>query len=237
MTAGSWQSSDLLRRRRQQLGLEAVSPTSSQELLVRGGLIAAALVALAVLIWGGAFLYARWLQGREDSLQPVGAQHQAYTTQLVALKSQIEAEVKANRALANAIVALPTSSVLLAELSRLTPADVQLTGAKQEGQQLSLTGAAASPNSLRAINALQLQLESSPLFKPGGVQVVKILEQSTAQSQGPGAGPTPRLGLSFEIKADFGPSARSSNLALLRVSGAEGLRRRLQVLQREGLLQ
>jgi Tfp pilus assembly protein PilN len=237
VTAGSWQSFDLLRRRRQELGLETVTPTSSKELLARGGLIAAGLVALAVVIWGGTFAYARWLLGREDSLRPAGAQHQAYTSQLATLRQQLDTRTKANQALADAIVALPASSVLLAELARLMPADAQLNTAKQEGQQLSLAGFVTATNGLRAINALQLQLEGSPLFSRGGVQVIKITEQAAAQSPGQGSAAGAIPGLTFEIKADFAPSARRSNLPLLQTNGATGLLRRLQVLQQEGLLQ
>ena len=72
VSAGSWQSFDLLRRRREELGLETVKPASSRELLLRGGLIAASLVGLAGVILAGCFVYGGWLQGREDSRKPVG---------------------------------------------------------------------------------------------------------------------------------------------------------------------
>lgn len=238
MSAGSWQSFDLLRRRRQELGLEAVKPASSKDLLLRGGLLAAALVSLAALIWLGTLFYARWLQSREDSLQPIGAQHQQLQSQLVSLDQEIARRTSANQALADAIASVASSSVLLGELALLTPAEVQLLTTVQQGQQLSLTGAAAPPNGLRAINALQLQLEGSPLFVPAQVQVVKILEQAGAQTPGTtaAAGPAAAGGLSFELKASIAPAARRANLALLQARGATGLLRRLQVLQQEGLL-
>ena len=234
MTAGSWQSFDLLRRRRQELGLEAVTPTSSKALLLRGGLIGAGLVGLAGLIWAALFGYAGWLQQREEQLRPAGAEHQAFTSQIASLNQQIATSTRNNQALANAIVALPASSVLLAELARLTPGDVQLSSAKQESNQLILAGQAVGPNGLRSINALELQLEGSPLFSRSGVEVVKITEQvgGSGTNQGQAS-----QGLSFELKASFAPSARSGNLALLKTSGATGLGRRLLVLQQEGLLQ
>lgn len=236
VSAGSWQSFDLLRRRRQELGLEAVKPASSKDLLLRGSLIAAALVALASVIWLSTLFYARWLQAREDSLQPIGAQHQQLQSQLASLEQELASRSSANQALADAIASVASSSVLLAELAQLTPAEVQLLTVVQQAQQLTLTGTAVPPNSLRAINALQLELEGSPLFVRTGVQVIKIQEQAGGQTAaaavaGPGA-----AGLSFELKADMAPAARRANLALLQARGATGLYRRLQVLQQEGLL-
>ncbi|MEB3173209.1 MAG: PilN domain-containing protein [Cyanobacteriota bacterium] len=225
VTSGSWQSFDLLRRRRQELGLEAVKPAASKDLLIRGGLIAAGLLSLAGLIWLGMGLYARWLKAREDSLQPVAAQHQQVQSQLATLAEQLEKRTAANQALADGIASVAASSVLLAELTLLTPADVQLKTAVQQGQQLTLTGQAVPPNALRAINAFQLKLETSPLFTPTGVQVVKIVEQAGDAK-----------GLSFEIKAATAPGARRANAALLQARGATGLLKRLQVLQQEGLL-
>lgn len=238
VNSGSWQSFDLLRRRRQELGLEAVRPAASKDLLIRGGLIAAGLLSFAALIWLGMFFYARWLQARQDSLQPVAAQHQQVQSQLTTLSEQLDKRTAANQALADGIASVAASSVLLAELSLLTPADLQLNTAVQQGQQLTITGNAAGPNSLRAINAFQLKLEASPLFTPSGVQVVKILEQGAVPGLVPagGAAAGAAKGLSFELKAELAPGARKGNLALLQARGATGLLKRLQVLQAEGLL-
>lgn len=224
VSVSSWQSFDLLRRRRQELGLEIVSPVANRELLIRGGVIATALVGVAAVIWTGTLLYSRWQQAQEDRLKPFGAQHEQFRRQLSSLGQQTERMNKNNQALADAIVAVPSSSVLLAEMALLTPADVQLRTALQLGNTLTVTGLALQANGLRAINALQLKLEESPLFVGKTVQVQSIVEQPEGQ------------GFSFELKADFATAARRSNRALLQSRGAMGLLRRLRLLEQEGLL-
>ncbi|MDP4830894.1 MAG: pilus assembly protein PilP, partial [Prochlorococcaceae cyanobacterium MAG_34] len=75
-------------------------------------------------------------------------------------------------------------------------------------------------------NAFQLQLKRSPLLDPNGVTLVKA-------SRGvAGSGP-----VSFELLVTFRPPISPlAEKQILTQLGAEGLVRRLDLLQREGLL-
>ena len=231
MAAGAWQDFDLLRRRRQELGIEALTPAAGHGLLWRGGLIAAALVALGALGWLGIFAWVRVLESRELALQPVAAKHQQFEARLQAIGQQLGQFTKANQALAAGILSIPSGSLLLADLASLTPGSVQLASVKQEGGQLILNGSAAQPNGLRAINAFQLGLEQSVLFSSDQVQLVKVQEQ---QAQPAAAS---QQVLSFELKATLDQAGTKAQLGRLQALGSPGLLRRLRQLQLEGLLQ
>lgn len=231
MAAAAWQDFDLLRRRRQELGIEALTPAAGQGLLWRGGLIAAALVALGALGWLGIFAWVRVLESRELALKGVADQHQQFEARLQAVRQQLGQLTKANQALAAGILSIPSGSLLLADLASLTPGSVQLASVKQEGGQLTLNGSAAQPNGLRAINAFQLGLEQSVLFSSDQVQLVKVQEQ---QAQPAAAS---QQVLSFELKATLDQAGTKAQLGRLQALGSPGLLRRLRQLQLEGLLQ
>ena len=231
MAAGAWQDFDLLRRRREELGIEALTPAAGQGLLWRGGLIAAALVALGALGWLGIFAWVRVLESRELALKGVADQHQQFEARLQAVRQQLGQLTKANQALAAGILSIPSGSLLLADLASLTPGSVQLASVKQEGGQLTLNGSAAQPNGLRAINAFQLGLEQSVLFSSDQVQLVKVQEQ---QAQPAAAS---QQVLSFELKATLDQAGTKAQLGRLQALGSPGLLRRLSQLQLEGLLQ
>lgn len=190
-------------------------------------------MALGALGWLGIFTWVRVLESRELALQPVAAKHQQFEARLQAIGQQLGQLTKANQALAAAILSIPSSSLLLADLASLTPGSVQLASVKQEGGQLTINGSAAQPNGLRAINAFQLTLEQSVLFVPDQVQLVKVQEQQAQAVEGEAS----RQLLSFELKAALAQAGTKAQLGRLQALGSPGLLRRLRQLQLEGLLQ
>lgn len=179
------------------------------------------------------YTYARVLESQEQALQPVAAEHQRLQAQLAERTQSNKALETANQALANAILAIPSGALLLGDLANSIPVTVQLTLARLEGSQLLLNGVAAQPHALRTITAFQLVLERLPLFQPQQVQLIKLI--AAPQAQAADGQQTP--GLTFEMKAALEPAGTKNNLARLQALGATGLRRRLAVLQEEGLLQ
>ena len=153
LVAGAWQDFDLLRRRRQEQGIEALTPAPSRGLLWRGSLIGACLVGVGALGWLGLFAWVQVLATREQALLPVAAQHQQFEARLSNVRQQLEQLSKANQALADGILSIPSGALLLSDLAALIPATVQLTSVKQEGGQFTLSGQASQPNALRAITA------------------------------------------------------------------------------------
>ena len=88
--------------------------------------------------------------------------------------------------------------------------------------QLLIKGESRGTNAFERINALDLNLEALPDLQPDGTTVVK----AQVDKQG-------RIGFSLEAKLD---PAMKPTPDHLRGLGAEGLARRLELLQGEGVL-
>ena len=228
---------DLLREHRADLGLPEPRPGEARRLLHRGTLIGASLLGVSLVALALTTLRESGLGGQRQELVP----QEASATQLESALNQERLNRRrleqANRSLINALVSLDSGSALLQALVLVTPAQVQLTEARVQGDGLTLTGQAADPQAYGRINALVLALKRMPLFTASKVVLRKASRQGApdqaAAGQAPVAsGPPP---VNFEIQAAFAPRNQLSDLATLQQLQADGLVRRLRVLQQQGV--
>ena len=212
---------DLLRRRREELGLQAAPAAPSQQLLRRGVLLGAAPLVLVLLL--GMFFWWRESQLRAvvAKLEPVANEYDALQSSLGRQRAQLKKLQQSNEALVKGLLSVPSSSALLAELARLTPQGVQLTTMSALGSTMTLKGEAVDPASFIRINALQLALQRSPFF-----QGQACLQRATRQQEA----------VAFDLTADFSPSQSPEVVAQLGPLGAVGLADRFERLKAEGLM-
>jgi len=137
-------------------------------------------------------------------------------------KAQLQ---RSSEGLAKGLVGVSSGSALLAQLSAVTPAGVQLTEVRSQNNGLLLKGVAIDPQAFRRVNGLSLLLSQSPLFEAESVQVVKL------QRDGASGGP-----VDWELSARFGALAPDQQLAVLQALQADGLVQRLRLLQSKGVL-
>jgi len=222
-------SLDLLEQRRQQLGVAPDRPLSWRPLVLPGGLIAAAI--LGVLIAAGVLLSLRQalLSGAVAVLAPQAEASERLRRQGQAQLGQARQLEAANRTLAEAVVAVPSSSAGLLDLARRVPQGVQLSKAVVNGRQLSLAGVAADPDGFIRINALQLGLQRSPLLLPGSVQLRKAERQSAGNDN-------PASTIRFDLEARFRDTVPLLDAEQLQQLGAAGMAHRLEVVQNLGVL-
>ena len=130
-----------------------------------------------------------------------------------------------------------TSSALLTDLQLRTPQGVQLTSAVVQGRNLVIKGKAHDPMAFGRINALLLELKRSDLFDPATVTLVRS-ERAASPNQGQAADRSPLLPVpvGFEINSTFAMLDPKQQLTVLQKLRSDGMARRLQLLQREGLL-
>jgi len=138
----------------------------------------------------------------------------------------LEKSRSTNSAIAKAMADVRSSSALLAELRRQVPESIVLDRLRVKGKILELSGSADQPNGLRLVNALLLRLSASGFFDP---QQVKLSKANVA-------GQDEASKLKFSVAAGFAPDAALSMRAYLPGLGAEGMARRMAVLEREGLV-
>jgi type IV pilus assembly protein PilN len=225
---------DLLRERRRQIGIDTMSSLLGcrGQLVRRGALIGASLVGVMGLLCAGLALRHQAIRAALARVEPVEAEVKTLAEQNGQRQAAVRQKTTTNRELAGALTTARTSSALLTELQLRTPVGIRLSSAVVKGPTLVLKGQSLDPQAFARINALQLELKRSPLLDPRGLTLVKS-ERTDAATSGPAVGLSP---VSFEINGPFAVLDAQRQLAVLRQLGSEGMARRLQLLQSEGLL-
>jgi type IV pilus assembly protein PilN len=234
----SSQPFDLLRDKREELGLldpvEASALTRST--LFKGLAIGIALVGgsltLGVFFWLRSSMQASQI----ERLGTVEAELEQLESRLRDQRDKLTQINTTNQDLVKGLVASRSGSALMRALQVSVPRGIQLTEATEDGQVLNLKGLARDPQAFERINALQLDLKRSPLIDPNQVRLVKGSRQTPqARSGTPVSTATP---VDFELRVGFRPSISPiAEKAILQELGSDGLARRLDLLQQEGLLQ
>ncbi|MCS5693702.1 PilN domain-containing protein [Cyanobium sp. FGCU-6] len=230
---------DLLRQRRESLGVDSLAEALADRpsLLRRGALIAAGLVGTVLAALALVFVSHQVVKARMGELVQYEGQANALRTELQARRTRVEALLATNRRLAVALTGVRTSSALLSELQLRTPEGVQLLSAAAGETDLVIRGRADDPLAFARINAMQLDLKRSPFLVGEQVALQRLERQNEAS--GP-EDPRRRLGLPqpvvFQITAPFATLEPQQQLDLMRRLGADGMVRRLQLVQAEGLM-
>lgn len=231
---GDWPVLDLLRETRQGIGQQTIAAVLAdrRQLLLQGTGVGAVLLGVALGIAGLVFLQHQLVKAQMGQLQEVDAQATALQQQLAGRNKQMAAITDVNQQLSGALSNVRPTSALMADLQLRTPEGVQLLSANAGSANLSLKGLAGDPLAFERINALQLELRRSPLLDPKGISLSR-LERKAEASDKPGGGPMP---VQFEITAPFAPLEAAKLQEVLRGLGSEGMARRLEQMQKEGLL-
>lgn len=230
---------DLLRERRRDLGLDSMAGLLAERRLLvwRGSLIGAALLGAMALITAVVALRHRFIQAEIQKLAPMEEEVKRLTQEGASREAALGKLTTTNKEVATTLTTVRTSSALLAELQLRTPQGVQLSSAAVRGSQLELKGKADDPLAFARINAYLLELKRSDLFEPDSITLVR----SERLNQPNQANASPRLpgqpvSVSFGINASFATLSPNQQLLLLERLRSEGMARRLQLLQKEGLL-
>jgi type IV pilus assembly protein PilN len=235
---------DFLREKREKEGL----PSMAQMLPSR-----AALIRLGCLIGGSLLLGVLGLTGliwfQHEANKGNDAKVEEIKSQIKSVRQRSEqvatsfAQVNgANRKRASDLATLRSSAALLSELQLRTPENVQIKSVQLSDMALQIKGVAVEPMAFARINALQLSLKQSPLLAKD-ISLIKAERLPSVTKPLPvekAANPSVLLtptSVSFELNAPLAILKPKQKAAVLRVLGAEGMASRLELLDREGLLQ
>jgi len=223
---------DLLRQRRLERGLpaEQAALPSARRLLVLGGSLGSALLALVLVSWVLISVRSRIVAAEVARLSTIPGEVQALEGQVRSEKGSLDQLTKRNDGLAGGLVAVSSGSALLQQLAELTPQGVQITEATVSGPALALKGRADEPDPFTRVNAFSLLLAYSPMFKPD-VRVIKLSRE--APPNDPKAAPA-RMG--WDVGVNLASLKPAQQLSLLRRLGADGMAKRLQELSRMGVM-
>ena len=219
-----WPKPDLLQQRRLELGLplDPAPAPPPLSLLLKGGMGAVVLVMLVVLTLLGLQRRQQLVQSEVDALNPVERRVGDAKARLRAMTSRRSSLEQQTQSIAEQLVAVRSGSALLEQLRRVTPQGVRLVSVDANPSKLLIKGESQGTNAFERINALDLNLEALPDLLPDGTTVVKAV----AEQQGL---------IAFTLEAKLDPATKPTP-DYLRGLGAEGLARRLELLQAEGVL-
>ena len=220
----SWPKADLLQQRRLELGLplEPVPVSPLFSLVLKGGIAGVVLVMLALLTLVGLQHRQQLLQDEIDALNPVEKRVGDAKARLRSMNSRRSTLEQQTQSIAEQLVAVRSGSALLEQLRRVTPQGVRLVSVDANPSKLLIKGESQGRDAFERINALDLNLEALPDMLPDGTTVVKAV----ADKQG-------RIAFTLEAKLD---PVMKPTPEHLRGLGAEGLARRLELLQDQGVL-
>ncbi|MCS5697726.1 PilN domain-containing protein [Cyanobium sp. FGCU-52] len=230
---------DLLRQRRERLGVDSLAQALGERpsLLRQGALIGAASVGAVLAALALVFVSHQMVKARMGELVQYEGQANALRADLQARRTRVEALLATNRRLAEALTSVRASSALLSELQLRTPEGVQLLSAAAGETALVIRGRADDPLAFARINAMQLDLKRSPFLMGEQVALERLERQNEATTPDD---PRKRRGLPppvvFTINA---PSARlqpQQQLEVMQRLGAEGMVKRLKLVESEGLM-
>jgi type IV pilus assembly protein PilN len=230
---------DLLRQRRESLGVDSLAEALADRpsLLRNGALIAAATVGTVLGALALVFVSHQVVKARMGELVQYEGEANALRAELQGRQARVQALLGTNRRLAEALTSARTSSALLSELQLRTPEGVQLLSAAAGEEKLVIRGRADDPLAFARINAMQLDLKRSPFLIGDRVVIDKLERENEATTP---EDPRRRRGLPppvvFSITAPFARLQPQQLLEVMRSLGAEGMVKRLQLVQSEGLM-
>ena len=219
-----WPKPDLLQQRRLELGLplEPAPASPLLSLVLRGGIAAVVLLMLSLLTLLVLQHRQQALQAEVDSLNPVEKRVGDAKARLRSMNSRRSTLEQQTQSIAEQLVAVRSGSALLEQLRQVTPQGVRLVSIDANPSKLQIKGESQGTDAFERINALDLNLEALPDMLLDGTTVVKAV----ADQQG-------RIAFTLEAKLD---PAMKPTPDHLRGFGAEGLARRLELLQVQGVL-
>ena len=226
MTAGAWLDLDLLRRRREELGLQELSSLPVTQLLVRGSVVGGGLVVLALLIMLVLFVQWRLAVGERRQLTPLALEYDRVLLKLQDSRRTVETTTGLNRRMADTVAGVRSGSALLTELQRLLPETMRYQLIAAKGNRLELSGEAQEPMALETLNRFQLRLDASSFFERDGMTLERADGRTGRES----------TSLAFRFNGEFAADAVKATRSRLVELKALGLGRRLERLQEEGLL-
>ena len=226
MTAGAWLDLDLLRRRREELGLQELSSLPVTQLLVRGSVVGGGLVVLALLIMLVLFVQWRLAVGERRQLTPLALEYDRVLLKLQDSRRTVETTTGLNRRMADTVAGVRSGSALLTELQRLLPETMRYQLIAAKGNRLELSGEAQEPMALETLNRFQLRLDASSFFERDGMTLERADGRTGREF----------TSLAFRFNGEFAADAVKATRSRLVELKALGLGRRLERLQEEGLL-
>ena len=165
---------------------------------------------------------------RKNRLKPFVEEYDKYVENINTLKSQVNIIKKKNTDLSKAIVSIRSGSSILSEISSLIPTKIGLSGINLKENKLEIKGVVNQDLSLELINLFMLELVNSKFIKDESVKLVSAKSKNNSKEE--------IDNINFLITAEIIEDTKNIDKEYLKLLGSMGLYKRIDLIQKKGLL-
>ena len=235
MTQCSWLDTDLLRNRRDVLGTQRQKLVPTKILLRAGLRLGFVPLILLIVLSAGLSIFQNKQQEYYSKLVPFHDSYQKTLGLISSLQKKIDTVDKYNKTILDSISSVSSSSALLTDVSRRTPANIKITKLSTTPGRVDLEGISYRDSALQSLNAFLLLLDLSPFVVKGSPSLDNV-EKSREPSQpspvasGASTASTRRnTYISFKLHFLTTESHPSAYTSILKSLDAGGLAKRIAI--------
>lgn len=156
---------DLLRGRREELGLSEPFFIDTKKYIKKGISIGLIIISGVLLIGFGFILRSTILEGKKSEIKIFSDEYDSLLSKLNKDSKELKKVDQFNKNLKNSIMNISSSTAFLSELKLITPKDIQILNLEAEKNNLLIKSRIKNNSYLNTLNGLLISLESSPFVE------------------------------------------------------------------------
>ena len=156
---------DLLRGRREELGLSEPFFIDTKKYIKKGISIGLIIISGVLLIGFGFILRSTILEGKKSEIKIFSDEYDSLLSKLNKESKELKKVDQFNKNLKNSIMNISSSTAFLSELKLITPKDIQILNLEAEKNNLLIKSRIKNNSYLNTVNGLLISLESSPFVE------------------------------------------------------------------------
>ena len=175
---------DLLRGRREKLGLSEPFFIDTKRYIKKGISIGLAIISGSLLVGLAFILRSTILEGRKSEIKNYSDEYDSLQLSLNKDSKELKEVVQFNKTLKNSIMNISSSTAFLNELSFIIPKEIQILNLEAEKNNLLIKNKIKNSNYLNSLNGFLLSLESSPFveFAEIDLQDIKLTKEESQEN-------------------------------------------------------
>ena len=175
---------DLLRGRREELGLSEPFFIDTKKYINKGITIGISIISVCLVIGFAFILRSTFLERRKSNIKIFSDEYDSLQLKLNKESKELKKIAEFNKKLKNSIVNISSSTAFLSELKLVVPKELQILNLEAERNNLLIKSKINNKNYLNIINGLLLSLKSSEFVEFADVDLrdIKSFEEELQKS-------------------------------------------------------
>ena len=233
MTNSKLTELDILRNRRKETGITPYREITVSSIRKRGLFFGGIILGLSLCSCIGIAFFNYRVESKKNNLEIQAKEYDVlkkdFNKEITVLKSIY----LSNQEMADGIIGVRSGSAVLSELTEIMPKSIQLKNIETAQNLFKIEGVTEQTNGLDSINYMKLQIANSKFTNPKSIK----LERAWAANQNLMNNSSSNNMMNFRISGEFMIPKKDTTLSkYLYKLGSIGLSKRLEILNKEGLL-